>query len=71
MMHNVRKKVKKPVILLMHGSGSSSDSLGIQTHMLVKSLSGTYDLVRIDAPISSAPGLDIFPFFADARNYYR
>jgi pimeloyl-ACP methyl ester carboxylesterase len=71
MMRNIRPKVKKPVMLLLHGSGSSSDIFGIQTHTLARSLSATYDLVRINAPISSAPGPGILPFFADMPNYYR
>jgi pimeloyl-ACP methyl ester carboxylesterase len=71
MMRNVRTKVKKPVMLLLHGSGSSSDIFGIQTHTLARSLSATYDLVKIDAPITSAPGPGVLPFFADMPNYYR
>lgn len=70
-MRNIRTKVKKPVMLLLHGSGSSSDIFGIQTHTLARSLAATYDLVRIDAPIPSAPGPGILPFFADMPNYYR
>ncbi|KAF2820850.1 hypothetical protein CC86DRAFT_386888 [Ophiobolus disseminans] len=71
MMRNVKPKVKKPVMLLLHGSGSSSDIFGIQTHTLARSLSATYDLVRIDGPIPSAPGPGVLPFFADMPNYYR
>lgn len=71
MMRDVKTKTKKPVMLLLHGAGSSSDIFGIQTHTLARSLSATYDLVRFDAPIPSAPGPGVLPFFADMPKYCR
>ena len=64
-------KTKKPVMVMLHGSGSSSAILGIQTHSLAKELSKTFDLVFIDAPAPSEPGPGISPLFANMPTYYR
>ena len=56
---------------MLHGSGSSGAILGIQTNMLAKELSKTFDLVFIDAPCPSEPGPGILPLFADMPAYYR
>lgn len=69
--NTAKPKTKKPVMVMLHGSGSSSAILGIQTHPLAKELSKTFDLVFIDAPTPSEPGPGILPLFANMPNYYR
>lgn len=72
MLRNVRQpKPKKPVIAMLHGSGSSSTIFSIQTHLLAKELSKKYNLVFLDGPIPSAPGPGVLPLFADMPGYYR
>ena len=69
--NTAKPKTKKPVMVMLHGSGSSSAIFGIQTHPLAKELSKTFDLVFIDAPILSDPGPGILPLFANMPAYYR
>jgi pimeloyl-ACP methyl ester carboxylesterase len=72
MLRNVEQpKYKKPVMVMVHGSGSSAAVFGIQTHLLAKELSQKFDLVFLDAPTPSAPGPGVLPFFADMPGYYR
>lgn len=72
MARNIAKpRTKKPVMVMLHGSGSSGAILGIQTHSLAKELSKTFDLVFIDAPTPSEPGPGILPLFANMPAYYR
>ena len=71
MLRNLQSKAKKPVMIMLHGSGSSASIFRIQTHMLAKDLSSTYDLVYIDGPMLSAPGPGILPLFADMPSYHR
>ncbi|KAF2268092.1 hypothetical protein CC78DRAFT_590320 [Lojkania enalia] len=71
MLRNVKPKAKKPVVVCLHGSGSSAAILGIQTHILSKSLSKTYDLIFLDGITPSAPGPGVLPLFADMPGYYR
>ncbi|KAE8150729.1 serine hydrolase-domain-containing protein [Aspergillus avenaceus] len=71
MLRNVTPKAKKPVVVMLHGSGSSGAILSIQTHLLAKELSKTFDLVFLDAPIPSDPGPGVLPLFADMPGYYR
>ncbi|KAL8764127.1 MAG: hypothetical protein Q9184_000269 [Pyrenodesmia sp. 2 TL-2023] len=72
MLRNIKQpKVKKPVLVMLHGSGSSGAIFGIQTHLLAKELSKDYDLVYIDAPTASEPGPGVLPLFADMPGYYR
>lgn len=61
----------KPVLLLLHGAGSSAAIFRIQTHFLAKALSPYFDLVYVDAPIQSAPGPGILPYFQGMEAYYR
>jgi len=65
------RKAKKPTIVMLHGSGSSAAIFGIQTHMLAKDLSSTYDLVYLDGPMLSSPGPGVLPLFADMPSYHR
>lgn len=58
-------------MVMLHGSGSSAAIFGIQTHMLAKDLSSTYDLVYLDGPMLSAPGPGVLPLFADMPSYHR
>ncbi|KAI4086541.1 MAG: hypothetical protein LQ344_007465 [Seirophora lacunosa] len=72
MLRNIKQpKVKKPVMVMLHGSGSSGAIFAIQTHLLAKELSKTYDLVYIDAPTASEPGPGVLPLFAGMPGYYR
>ncbi|KAI0484819.1 serine hydrolase-domain-containing protein [Xylariaceae sp. FL0804] len=72
MLRNVRQaKAKKPVVVMLHGSGSSAAIFRIQTHGIAKELSKTYDLVYLDAPTPSAPGPGVLPFFAGMPSYHR
>ncbi|ORY13580.1 serine hydrolase-domain-containing protein [Clohesyomyces aquaticus] len=72
MLRNVKTpKPRKPIMLMLHGSGSSAAIFGVQTHLLAKSLSKTYDLIYLDAPIPSAPGPGVLPLFADMPSYSR
>lgn len=61
----------KPVLLLLHGAGSSAAIFRIQTHFLAKALSPYFDLIYVDAPIRSAPGPGILPYFQGMEAYYR
>lgn len=61
----------KPVLLLLHGAGSSAAIFRIQTHFLAKALSPYFDLVYVDAPVRSAPGPGILPYFQGMEAYYR
>lgn len=61
----------KPVLLLLHGAGSSAAIFRIQTHFLAKALSPYFDLVYVDAPLRSAPGPGILPYFQGMDAYYR
>lgn len=61
----------KPALLLLHGAGSSAAIFRIQTHFLAKALSPYFDLVYVDAPIHSAPGPGILPYFQGMEAYYR
>ncbi|KUI64942.1 Esterase LovG [Cytospora mali] len=61
----------KPVLLLLHGAGSSAAIFRIQTHFLAKALSPYFDLVYVDAPLRSAPGPGILPYFQGMEAYYR
>ena len=72
MLRNVKApRVRKPVMVMLHGSGSSAAILGIQSHALAKELSKTYDLVFVDGPAPSAPGPGVLPLFADMPGYHR
>ncbi|KAI0596211.1 serine hydrolase-domain-containing protein [Biscogniauxia sp. FL1348] len=72
MLRNVRQRnEKKPVLLMLHGAGSSAAIFGIQTHSLAVELSKHFDLVFLDAPTPSAPGPGVLPLFADMPAYYR
>ncbi|KAI1632402.1 serine hydrolase-domain-containing protein [Biscogniauxia mediterranea] len=72
MLRNVRQRnAKKPVLLMLHGTGSSAAIFGIQTHSLAKELSKNFDLVFLDAPTPSAPGPGVLPLFADMPAYYQ
>jgi Serine hydrolase (FSH1) len=72
MLRNVKQpKYKKPVMVMVHGSGNSAAVFGIQTHLLAKELSQKFDLVFLDAPTPSAPGPGVLTFFADMPGYYR
>jgi pimeloyl-ACP methyl ester carboxylesterase len=71
MFRNRQAKAKKPVMIMLHGSGSSASIFRIQTHMLAKDLSSTYDLVYLDGPMISAPGPGVLPLFADMPSYHR
>lgn len=61
----------KPVLLLLHGAGSSAAIFRIQTHFLAKALSPYFDLIYVDAPVRSAPGPGILPYFQGMDAYYR
>ncbi|KAI3401834.1 hypothetical protein diail_8212 [Diaporthe ilicicola] len=61
----------KPVLLLLHGAGSSAAIFRIQTHFLAKALSPYFDLIYVDAPLRSAPGPGILPYFQGMEAYYR
>lgn len=61
----------KPVMIMLHGSGSSAAIFGIQTHFLAKELSQTFDLVFLDAPTPSTPGPGVLPLFAGMPGYFR
>ncbi|MCJ1278053.1 hypothetical protein MMC21_005867 [Puttea exsequens] len=72
MLRNIKQaKARKPVLVMLHGSGSSAAIFSIQTHSLAKELSKKYDLVFLDAPMLSTPGPGILPLFADMPGYYR
>ncbi|KAL8900611.1 MAG: hypothetical protein Q9207_005616 [Kuettlingeria erythrocarpa] len=72
MLRNIKQaKVRKPVMVMLHGAGSSGAIFGIQTHLLAKELSKKYDLVYIDAPAASEPGPGVLPLFAGMPGYYR
>ncbi|KKY30414.1 putative oxidoreductase [Diaporthe ampelina] len=61
----------KPVLLLLHGAGSSAAIFRIQTHFLAKALSPYFDLIYVDAPLRSGPGPGILPYFQGMEAYYR
>lgn len=61
----------KPVLLLLHGAGSSAAIFRIQTHFLAKALSPYFDLIYVDAPLRGAPGPGILPYFQGMEAYYR
>lgn len=61
----------KPVLLLLHGAGSSAAIFRIQTHFLAKALSPYFDLIYVDAPLRSTPGPGILPYFQGMDAYYR
>ncbi|KAI5917070.1 serine hydrolase-domain-containing protein [Camillea tinctor] len=72
MLRNVRQhNMKKPVLLMLHGNGSSAAIFRIQTHGLAKELSKNFDLVFLDAPTPGMPGPGVLPLFADMPAYYR
>lgn len=72
MLRNVKlPKAKKPVMVMLHGSGSSRDIFSVQTYALAKELAKDYDLVFLDAPVPSTPGPGVLPLFADMPNYHR
>ena len=72
MLRNTRQaKEKKPVMVMLHGSGSSAAIFGIQTHLLARELSKRFHLVYLDAYTPSAPGPGILPFFAEMPGYYQ
>ena len=72
MLRNIRQmKEKKPVMVMLHGSGSSAAIFGIQTHLLARELSKRFHLVYLDASNPSAPGPGILPFFAEMPGYYQ
>ncbi|KAK8014350.1 hypothetical protein PG990_007646 [Apiospora arundinis] len=64
-------RANKPVMVMLHGSGSSGTIFGIQTHFIAKELSKNYHLVFLDAPTPSLPGPGVLPLFADMDGYYR
>ncbi|RYP78995.1 hypothetical protein DL769_003085 [Monosporascus sp. CRB-8-3] len=66
-----KAKADRPVIVMLHGSGSSSAIFGIQTHFVARELSRTYDLAFLDAPTPCAPGPGVLPLFAGMPGYYR
>lgn len=68
---NPNGRPNKPVMVMLHGSGSSGTILGIQSHFIVKELSKSFDLFFLDGPIRSAPGPGVLPLFADMPGYYR
>jgi pimeloyl-ACP methyl ester carboxylesterase len=61
----------KPVMVMLHGSGSSAAIFGVQTHFLAKELSKTFELVFLDAPTPSSPGPGVLPLFAGMPGYFR
>ncbi|KAH9905502.1 serine hydrolase-domain-containing protein [Xylariomycetidae sp. FL2044] len=63
-------KSNKPVMIMLHGAGSSGDILGVQTHSIAKELSKSYELVFLDGPDPSAPGPGVLPLFDDMPGYY-
>ncbi|CAJ2513373.1 Uu.00g014920.m01.CDS01 [Anthostomella pinea] len=61
MLRNVRQpRPKKPVMLMLHGSGSLSAIFRFQTHGLARELSKSFDLVFLDGPTPSPPGPELF-----------
>ena len=58
-------------MVMLHGSGSSASIFRIQTHMLAKDLSSSYDLVYVDGPTLSGPGPGVLPLFAGMPSYHR
>ena len=72
MLRNIKQtKAKKPVMVMLHGSGSSAAIFGIQTHLLSRELSKRFNLVYLDAANPSGPGPGVLPFFADMPGYYQ
>lgn len=61
----------KPVLLCLHGAGSSAAIFRVQSYMLAKALAPYFDLVYVDAPCHSRPGPGILPLFADSGPYWR
>lgn len=61
----------KPVLLCLHGAGSSAAIFRIQSYMLAKALAPNFDILYIDAPCQSRPGPGILPLFADSGPYWR
>ncbi|KAK2737578.1 hypothetical protein FQN55_001008 [Onygenales sp. PD_40] len=59
-----------PAILCLHGAGTSSEILHIQTIRLRRELSDRFSFVFVDAPFETEPGPGVLPVFADVGPYY-
>lgn len=59
-----------PVILCLHGAGSSAAIFRFQTSRLRAELPEDYEFVYIDGPLVSSPGPGMLPVFADAGPFY-
>lgn len=60
-----------PQILCLHGGGTSSAIFFAQTRRLRTALQSHFTFLFADAPIESAPGPGVLPFFENCGPYYR
>lgn len=60
-----------PQILCLHGGGTSAAIFTAQTRRLRTKLQSQFTFLFADAPIESAPGPGVLPFFEGCGPYYR
>jgi predicted esterase len=60
-----------PVILCLHGGGTNATIFNIQTVRLQRALTGHFEFVFLDAPVTSPAGPGVLPFFEGCGPFYR
>jgi predicted esterase len=61
--------VHYPRLLCLHGGGASAAILRVQFAKLERALSNRFQLVYLEAPLDSAPGPGVLPFFENYGQY--
>ncbi|RMZ91020.1 hypothetical protein DV736_g1735, partial [Chaetothyriales sp. CBS 134916] len=68
---NDANKSHLPVILCLHGGGSTATVFKIQARRLIWSLSTQFRFIFVNAPHEGAPGFGMLPVFASCAPFYR
>jgi hypothetical protein len=61
----------RPIILCLHGGGSTSTVFKIQTRRLIWSLGTQFRFVFVDGPHKGEPGFGMLPVFESCAPFYR
>ncbi|KAB2100142.1 hypothetical protein AG0111_0g11733 [Alternaria gaisen] len=62
---------RKPLILCLHGLGSSAEIFKAQTYHIRHHLRDRFELVYVDGPYKCGPGPEILPTFEGCGPFYR
>ncbi|SPQ22996.1 62a9a291-1933-4faf-8a90-64975e7c9db1 [Thermothielavioides terrestris] len=61
----------KPILVFLHGAGTSASIFRLQSRRLAAQLSPHFDLVYLDAPHACPAGPGVLPFFEGCGPYLR